>query len=121
MNPNRLDCMSFEQASAQMVSTEVTLLARQVYRLEGSPGCTTLTSLEGRLWVTRQGDRRDYLLKPGDSIHHPGWQDGVGGRAAGRPAENYSPCSSSSSVWLREFASDAGWGGLAIPTSTSSP
>ena len=43
----------------------IVLQVKEVIDLDRFPTHLSLKCLTGRIWVTREGDQRDYLLKPG--------------------------------------------------------
>ena len=47
---------------------KVYVSAGQGLGLRGKPGRQTLFCLEGKVWVTQEGDIRDYLLEAGDAF-----------------------------------------------------
>ena len=64
---------------------EMVLFSGDLFKLDGDQRAMCIQCLDGRLWITQQGDAEDYLLAPGESfiVTHPG-QVLVQGQPEGR-------------------------------------
>lgn len=71
---NKPSCKQFVFSNLKKPEKVVPLAIGQGWGVKGKRGRQTLYCLEGIVWVTQQGDMRDYLLKEGDAfvVSRPG-------------------------------------------------
>ncbi|WP_319522825.1 DUF2917 domain-containing protein [uncultured Desulfosarcina sp.] len=71
---NKPFCKRFIFSNLSKPEKVVHLATGQGWGVKGKRGRQTLYCLEGTVWVTQQGDMRDYLLKEGDAfvVSRPG-------------------------------------------------
>jgi hypothetical protein len=52
----------------QKFNTDITLDKYGLWNIEGNRSGEVISCLNGRLWITQEGDLRDYVLEPGQEF-----------------------------------------------------